>query len=97
MIEQPADIRVMQSFRRWRVSICRRNFWVSHKSTHQRLQMRILERANKLAQRPPKLVDISACLRQIIGELNLRIAQLTQLVNGELKTVLILVDQAFDF
>src|ERR1700693_57179 len=78
------------------VAIGSRDFRVRHKSTDQCLEMEVLERTDKIRQVLPEFVDISGSFRKIVGEFNFGIAQLTQLMDGELKAVLILVDQDFN-
>src|SRR5215469_6316914 len=59
--------------------------------------MGILKSSNKVGQHLPKLVDILRGFRQIISKLNFRLTQLAQLMNCELKPLLVLVDQTFNF
>ena len=58
--------------------------------------MRILETGNEFRQCPPQFADVFGGLGQIVRKLDFRVAQLAQLVDGQLEAVLILVDQAFD-
>ncbi len=44
----------------------------------------------------PELVDVLGGLGKIVGEVDLGFTQLAQLVDGELKAVLVLVDETFD-
>src|ERR1700720_2657262 len=79
------------------VTVCSSNLWVRHKSLHERFQMRVLERRDEVSEGLPKVVDILCSLGKIVGEFDLRLAELTYLVDGELKAVLIFVDQTLDF
>ena len=95
MIEKPADVGVMQSLGRWCVAVGLGNLGVAHECLNQRLKMRILKRLYKRCKRSPQLVDVFRSLWEVIRKINFRIAHLAQLVDGELKTVLVLVEQAF--
>ena len=44
----------------------------------------------------PKLVSVFRGLWKVVGKLDFGFAQLAQLVNGQLETLLVFVDQAFD-
>src|SRR5215472_7909100 len=59
--------------------------------------MGILKSSNEVGQHLPKLVDILRGFGQIISKLDFRLTQLAQLMNGELKPLLVLVDQTFNF
>ncbi len=61
------------------------------------LRLRILKTGYKIGQRLPQFANIFRGLGQIIGEIYFRISQATQLVNRDLKAVLVFVDQPFDF
>src|SRR5580658_5304422 len=58
--------------------------------------MRIAKGSDGSCQGLPKLADILGGLRQVIGEIDLGVAEAAQFVNRDLETVLILVEQAFD-
>ncbi len=47
-------------------------------------------------QRLPEFVNILCGLGKIVGEFDFRFAQLAQFVDGELETVFVFVDKAFD-
>ena len=53
--------------------------------------------ATKLGQGAPELADILGGLGQVVGEVDFGFVQAAQLVDGDLKTVLVFVEQAFDF
>src|SRR5438067_2084574 len=59
--------------------------------------MRILKRADKLAESQPQFIDVLGGLGKIIGEIHLGIAQTAQLVDRKLEAVLILIEQSLDF
>src|ERR1700690_2657804 len=75
VIEQAADIGVMQSLGGGGVAVGGGDFGVSHESLHQRAQVWVLERTDEVTQRPPEFVDVSAGLGQIVGEIDFRIGQ----------------------
>ena len=54
------------------------------------------ESRHEAGQSLPEFVDIFCGLRQVIGKFDFRFAQLAELVDGELKTVLVFVDEALD-
>src|SRR5215471_18195065 len=56
--------------------------------------MLILKTSHKIDKRLPKLLDVLVGLRQVIRKINFRIAQATKLVHGELKAILIPVDES---
>src|SRR5271155_5952744 len=58
--------------------------------------MRILKRSDELGQRLPEFVNILCGLGKIVGEFDFRFAELAQFVDGELETVFVFVDEAFD-
>jgi len=55
-----------------------------------------LERGHKLRQRSPEFADVLGGLGQVVGEVDLSFFHAAQLVNGELKTILILIDEPLD-
>ena len=59
--------------------------------------MRILKPGNKLRQRPPEFANIFGGLGKIVGEIDLGFFHAPQLVNRQLKTILIFIDQTLDF
>ena len=73
------------------------NFRISHERLHQRLEVRILKGGDESGQRLPELVDVLCGLWKVVRKFDFRFAQLAQLVDRELKPVLVFVDQAFDF
>ena len=56
------------------------------------LEVRILKRGDKSRQRPPEFADVFCGLGQVVGEVDFRIAQSANLVNGDLEAVLVLVE-----
>src|SRR5208283_823219 len=97
VIEQAANVGVMEGLGGWSVAVSGGNFRVGHEGLHQRLEMRILDRGDEVAQGLPELVNVFGGLGKIVGEVNLGFTQLAQLVDGELEAVLVLVDQTLDF
>src|SRR5208337_5139075 len=87
----------MEGLGGWSVAVSGGNFRVGHEGLHQRLEMRILDRGDEVAQGLPELVNVFGGLGKIVGEVNLGFTQLAQLVDGELEAVLVLVDQTLDF
>ena len=59
--------------------------------------MGIVKTRNEISEGLPELIDIFCGLGKVVGVINLGIAKLTELVNGELETLFVLVDEAFDF
>ena len=55
-----------------------------------------LKAGNKPRQCLPKLTDIFRGLGKVVAEINFRVSQLADFVDRNLKTVVVLVDQAFD-
>src|SRR5215470_1786988 len=96
MIEQSADIGMMQSFRSRGVAIRGCDFRIGHESLHESLEVWIAKRSDEAGKSSPELVDILRGLGKIVGEVDFGFAQLAQLVDRELVAVLILVDQALD-
>ena len=97
VIEQSPNVSVMQSFGRGRVAIGFRNFRIRHECFYQRFEVGIAKSSDESRQRLPQFADVFGGLRQIIGEVNFRIAQAAKFVDGDLKAVLIFVEQPFDF
>ncbi len=96
MIKQSADVGMMKGLRRRSIAVALGNFRVRHEQFDQRLQVRILERRHKLRQRSPEFTDVLGGLGQVVGEVDIAFFHAPQLVNRELKTILVLVDQPFD-
>src|SRR5580692_872474 len=86
----------MQSLGGWSVAVGLGNLRVSHESFHQRFEVGIAEGSDESRQSLPELADVLGGLGQVIGEVDLGIAQAAQLVNSNLEAVLIFVEQAFD-
>ena len=72
------------------------NLRVSHEGFHQRFEMGIAKGSDESRQGLPQLADILGGLGQVIGEVDLGVAQAAQLVNRDLEAVLVFVEQAFD-
>src|SRR5208283_3868823 len=96
VIEQPADVGMMKSLGRGGVAVAFGNFRIRHEEFDQRLQVRILEAGDKFRQLPPQFPDILGGFRKVIGEVDLRLFHAPQLVNRELKTILVFVDKPLD-
>ena len=96
VIEQAADVGVMQGLGSGSVAVGGGDFRIGHEGLNERLQMRILEGRDEGRQGLPEFVDVLGGLGKVVGEIDFGFAQLAQLVDGELKAVLIFVDQAFD-
>ena len=67
------------------------------KASTERFEMRVLESSDKAGQRLPEFVDVLGGLGKVVGEVDFGFAQLAQLVDGELETLLVFVDEALDF
>ncbi len=91
MVEQTADISVMQGLGGGSVAVRGRNFGIGHKGLHQSLEMRFWNDATNSAS-VCQSSSYSGWSWKIVGEVDFRLAQLAQLVNGKLEAVLILVD-----
>jgi hypothetical protein len=74
-----------------------RQLGIRHECQQQRLQVTVLHRGDKLAQRSPQLGDVLLRRRQEVGEIDLALFHLADLVDGELDAIVVAVDQAFDF
>src|SRR5580704_2135707 len=96
VVEQAADIGVMQGLGGGSVAVSGRDLPVGHEGLHQRLEIGILKGRDKIGQSLPEFVNILGGFGKIVGEFDFGFAQLTQLMNSELEAVLILVNQAFD-
>ena len=96
VIEQTSDVGVMQGFGRGSIAIGGSDFRIGHESLDERLEMGILERGDKVRKNLPELVDVFGGLGKVVGEVDFGFAQFAQLVDRELKAVLVLVDEAFD-
>ena len=97
VIEQTANVGVMQGLGRGSVAVGGRDFRIGHEGLDERLEMRIFERGDKSRQGLPEFVDILGGLGKIVREVDLAVTQLAQLVHSELKAVLVFVDEALDF
>src|ERR1039458_2582014 len=69
---------------------------ICHERLDQRFEMWILEGGHKLGQRSPEFSDVLLGLGQVVGEIDIAFFHAPQLVNGELKTILVLVDEPLD-
>ena len=96
VVKQAADIGVMQGLGSRSIAVRCRDLRVGHEGLHQSLEMSVLKRRNEVRQRLPEVINIPGGLGKIVREVDFGFAQLAQLVDGELKTVSVLVDQAFD-
>ena len=59
--------------------------------------MRVVKCADEPFQIAPKIVDIFLGLGQIIGKIDFRFLHPPEFVDRELKTILVFVDESFDF
>ncbi len=96
MIEQASDVGMMQGLGGGSVAIGGGDFRIGHKGLDERFEMRILERGDEVCEGLPECVNVFSSLGEIVGEVDFGFAQLTQLVDGELEAVLVLVDEALD-
>ena len=87
---------MMKGLGRGSIAVALGNLRVRHEQFDQRLQVRILERGHKLRQRSPEFADVLGGLGQVVGEVDIAFFHAPQLVNRELKTILVLVDEPFD-
>src|SRR5882762_763599 len=71
MIEQAADVGVMQRFGGGSVAIGGSDFRVGHEGFYQRLEVLILERGDKGRQSSPQFVDVFSGLGKVVGEVDL--------------------------
>jgi hypothetical protein len=62
VVEQAADIGVMQSLGGGSIAVSGGDLRVRHEGLHQRLEMRILKRTDKIGQGLPEFVDILVVL-----------------------------------
>src|SRR6266496_1785864 len=58
--------------------------------------MRISERLHEFHQRSPQLINVLGGFRKVIGKIDFGVRHSSELVDRQLKTVLILVEQPFD-
>src|SRR5580698_1266919 len=86
----------MQSLGGGGVAVGLGNLRVSHESLDQSFEMGIAKGSNESRQGLPQLADILGRFGQVIGEIDLGVAQATQFVNRDLEAVLVFVEQAFD-
>src|SRR5271169_5770390 len=86
----------MQRLGRGSIAVALSNLRVGHERFHKRLQVWILESAHKLRQRSPKFANVFGSLWEIVGKVDVGLFHAPQLVNGELKPILVLVDQTLD-
>src|SRR5208282_4893009 len=93
VIEESADVGVVKSLGGGGIAVALSNLRIRHEQVDQRLQVGILQCGHKFGQRCPEFADVLGSLGQIIGEVDFRFFHAAELVNGELKTVLVLVDQ----
>src|ERR1700681_1135308 len=96
MIEKAADVGVMQCLRCRGVPIGGSDFRVGHERLDQPLEMRILERGYESRQSFPEFVHVLGGLGKVVSEVDLGFPQLAKLVNRELKSVLVLVNETFN-
>src|SRR6266576_4844571 len=96
MVEEPANVCVMQGLggRGVPVSMC--NLRIGHESFNQRLQVRILQSADEIPQGLPQFVNVLGGFRKVVSEVDFAVAQSTDFVNRELKAILVLVEETFD-
>src|ERR1051325_3201078 len=73
------------------------NFGIGHEGLDQRLEMRILKSGDEVGEGLPELTDVFGGLGEVVGKFDFRVAQLAQLMDGELEALLVPIDEAFDF
>src|SRR4029077_6552975 len=96
MIEQAANIGVVQGLGGWSHAIRLGNFGIGHEGLNQRLEVNILKAGDIAGQRLPQLADVFRSLGQVIGEIDFRIPETTELMDSDLKSILVFVEQALD-
>src|SRR5581483_157980 len=97
VVQQSANISMVQGFCGWRIAIGASDLWVSHERAHQRSEIRVLKRIDEAAESAPKFINVLRCLRKVVREVDLGIAQFSQFMNCDLKAVLIFVQQTLNF
>ena len=70
MVEQSADVGVVQGLGSGSVPVGLRDLRIGHKGLDERFQMRVLQGGDKVAQGLPELVNILGGLRKIVGEVD---------------------------
>src|SRR6266850_1428513 len=96
VVEQSADESMVQRLGGGRDPIALCNFRVGQEQFDQRLQVSILEGSDEVQQSLPEFVDVLGSLGQVIRKIYFRILHAAKFVDGELESILVLVDQAFD-
>src|ERR1700756_1195064 len=96
VIEQAADIGMVQRLGGWSIAIRLGNLPVRHGGLNERLQVRVFKTGHIFAQALPEFVNVPGGFGKIVAVINFRIAQLPKLVNSQLETILVFVDQALD-
>ena len=97
MIEQAADVGVVERLGGGGVAIGLGDFGIGHEGLDQSLKVRVLESGDEIGESLPEFVDVLGGFGEVVGEVDFGVAEATQLVDGELEAVLVLVDEAFDF
>src|SRR5579862_7894701 len=87
----------MQRLSRGSIAVGGSDFRIGHEGLNEGLEVRVLERGNKGREGLPKFVDVLGSFGKIVREVDLAVPQLAQLVDRELKAVLVFVDEALDF
>ena len=96
VIEQAADKSVVQRLGSGRILVRRYQCFVRNELVEQRLEPGVLETVNVIAEGLPELVDVLGRLREVVRIIDLRLAQLADLVDGHLPAAVVLVQDAFD-
>src|SRR6202142_172294 len=96
VIEQSADISMVQSLGGGSIAVGFGNVGVSHEGFDQRPEMGVLKRSDEGCQGLPEFADVFGGFWQVVREVNLRLSQTAKFVNGDLEPVLIFVEQALD-
>src|SRR5215468_7393720 len=97
MVQQAADVRMMQCLCGGGIAVSLCDVRIGHEGLEQPSQMRILQRGYEVAQAFPKFINVLSCFWEVVSEFDFCIGQSAQLMNGELKTILVLVQQALNF
>jgi hypothetical protein len=59
--------------------------------------MGVLESSDETGEGSPEFIDVLGGFRKVVVKFDFGFAKLTELVDGELEALLVLVDEAFDF
>jgi hypothetical protein len=97
VIEQASDIGVVESFCGGSISISCRDYRIGHEGLNQSLQILVLKSGDEVGESSPQLINVFRRFWKIVSKLDFRITQFSKLMNRELETLFVLIDEAFDF